>query len=88
MKQWVYTDKLFKRAQDLGKQNNSDYNFFIQKFLNLSEELIANIIIVLIGQAVYLNEQLQKKLEQDLLQNGGYRENIYKQRQSRKQNEK
>ena len=83
LKQWVYTDKLFKRAQELGKENNSDHNFFIQKFSILTQEMIANIILVLIGQAIFLTEQLMKKLEQDLLDNGGYRENIYKYRKGR-----
>ena len=83
LKQWEYTDKLFKRAQELGKENNSDHNIFIQKFLTLSQEMIANIILVLIGQAIYLIEQLYKRLEKDLLENGGYRENIYKFRKGR-----
>ena len=81
--QWEYTDKLFKRAQELGKENNSDHNFFIQKFLTLTPEMIANIILVLIGQAIYLIEQLNKRLEKDLLDNGGYRENIYKHRKGK-----
>ena len=87
LKQWEYTDKLFKRAQKLGKENNSDHNFFIQKFLTLTPEMIANIILVLIGQAIYLIEQLNKRLEKDLLENGGYRENIYKQRKKRQKDE-
>lgn len=81
--QWSYTDRLFKRAQELGKDNNSDYDFFIEKFSTLSHELIANIIIVLTGQAIFLIEQLMKKLEHDLLKNGGFRENIYKYRKNR-----
>ena len=83
LNQWTYTDRLFKRAQELGKDNNSDYNFFIDKFATLSPELIANIIIVLIGQSIFLMEQLIKKLEQDLLENGGFRENIYKYRKNK-----
>ena len=80
LSQWNFNDRLFKRAQELGKQNNEDHNFFIQKFQNLNSEMIANIMLVLIGQAIFLTEQLMKKLEQDLLQNGGFRENIYKYR--------
>lgn len=85
MKQWQYTDRLFKRAQQLGKENNSDPAFFIEKFETLEQEMIANIIIVLIGQAVFLIGQLLKTLEADLLQNGGFRENIYKYRKSHQQ---
>ena len=85
LKRWEYTDKLFKRAQELGKENNSDHSFFIQKFLTLTPEMIVNIILVLIGQAIYLIEQLNRRLEKDLLENGGYRENIYKQRKKRDQ---
>ena len=80
LKQWSYTDKLFKRAQELGKENNSDANLFIQKFESLTPEMIANIIIVLTGQAIFLIEQFMKVLEKDLLENGGFRENIYKYR--------
>lgn len=81
--QWSYTDRLFKRAQELDKDNNSDYDFFIEKFSTLSHELIANIIIVLTVQTIFLIEQLMKKLEHDLLKNGGFRENIYKYRKNR-----
>lgn len=83
LNQCDYTNRLFKRAQELGKQNNEDHNLFIQKFQTLSSEMIANIILVLIGQAIYLTEQLMKKMEQDMLQNGGFRENIYKYRKSK-----
>ena len=31
IKQWSYTDKLFKRAQELGKEKNNDVDFFIKK---------------------------------------------------------
>ena len=79
-KQWTYTDRLFKRAQELGKENNSDPDFFIKKFEALPPEMIANIIIVLIGQAIFLNGQFMKVLEKDLMENGGFRENIYKYR--------
>ena len=78
--QWQYTDRLFKRAQELGKENNSDADFFIKKFQTLNSEMIANILIVLIGQAIFLIGQFMKLLEKDLLENGGFRENIYKYR--------
>ena len=77
-----YTDRLFKRAQELGKENNSDPDFFIKKFKALSTEMIANIIIVLIGQAIFLNGQFLKVLEKDLIENGGFRENVYKYRET------
>lgn len=80
--QWDYTDRLFKRAQQLGKEHNNDPNFFIEKFQTLNFEMIANIIIVLAGQAIYLLGQFMKTLEQDLLVNGGFRENIYKYRKN------
>lgn len=82
LRQWDYTDRLFKRAQELGKENNSDANLFIQKFESLTPEMIANIIIVLTGQAIFLIGQFMKLLEKDLLENGGFRENIYKYRKS------
>lgn len=46
LKQWPYTDRLFKRAQELGKTHNNEPDFFIKKFETLSPEMIANIIIV------------------------------------------
>lgn len=49
LEQWIYTDRLFKRAQELGKENNNDPEFFIRKFESLTPEMIANIMIVLIG---------------------------------------
>ena len=80
--QWDYKDRLFKRAQELGKENNNNKEFFIKKFETLSQEMIANIIIVLTGQAIFLIGQFMKVLEKDLLNNGGFRENIYKYRKN------
>ena len=31
--QWDYTSRLFKRAQELGKENNANHNFLFRNFL-------------------------------------------------------
>lgn len=84
--EWAYNDRLFKRVQELGKENNNNPNFFIKKFVTLSPKMVASILIVLIGQSIFLIGQFMKVLEKDLFQNGGFRENIYKYRKSQQKN--
>lgn len=80
--QWGLKDDKFKAAQKLGKEKYEDIDYFIKLFEERKEkpEVIANIMIVLLKQTIYLQDALLKSLEKDLLQNGGFRENIYKYR--------
>lgn len=80
--QWNYKDIKFKAAQKLGKEKYEDIAYFRQLFEDRREkpETLANIMIVLLKQTIYLQEALLRSLERDLLNNGGFRENVYKYR--------
>lgn len=80
--QWNYRDEKFKAAQKLGKDKFEDYKYFINLFESRKDkpEVLANIMIVLLKQTIYLQEKLLRALEKDTIEKGGFRENLYKQR--------
>ena len=75
---WDFRGEKFKVAQKLGREKYENPQYFISLFEKRTPDVIANVMSVLIGQALYLEEKLLSALEQDLRNNGGFRENIYK----------
>lgn len=75
---WDFRGEKFKAAQKLGREKYENPQYFISLFEKRTPDVIANVMSVLIGQAIYLEETLLSALEQDLRKNGGFRENIYK----------
>ena len=86
LQKWHFTDPRFEKAQELGKEKNEDQDYFIKIFSTRPAETSANIMLVLIGQAVYLLTQFLKTLERDVKENGGFRENISKYRRELRKN--
>lgn len=63
--------------RDLGKKHN-DAEFFMQLCPSRSDEVIANMVIVLIYQADYLLFRQLERLEKDFLAEGGFTERMYR----------
>ena len=85
LESWRYEDEKYKAAQKLGREKFENISFFINLFESRRDkpEVLANIMVILLRQTIYLQEALLKSLEKDLLENGGFRENIYKKRKGK-----
>lgn len=64
----------------------NDSSFFRDAITKRSDETICNIAITLIHQADYLLRKYLEKLQQEFLQNGGIKEQMYKARINRRNN--
>ncbi len=66
--------------------NQNDSAFYRDAITKRSDETICNIAITLIHQADYLLRKYLEKLQQEFLQNGGIKEQMYKARINRRNN--
>lgn len=75
-------EALFVRK--LGAEKNSSYESYRTYFETRPPEVVANIIICLIHQTNYLLDQQLRQLEKDFLEKGGLKENMFKARLARR----
>ena len=87
VRQAVLWDKNSREAlfvRKLGAEKNSSYESYRTYFETRPPEVVANIIICLIHQTNYLLDQQLKRLEKDFLEKGGLKENMFKARLRRR----
>ena len=83
LKKWEIDDeKAIRTRKVCSKQNDSA--FYRDAIIKRSDETICNIAITLIHQADYLLRKYLEKLQQEFLQNGGIKEQMYKARINRR----
>ena len=73
---WNKDDKEARYVRRLGSKPSLTYENFREFVETRSPETVANIAICLIHQTNYLLDQLKRRLEQDLLKEGGLRERM------------
>lgn len=78
-RQWEEHSIELNKMRELGR-NHNDTTFFMNIITTRPPETIANIAICLIKQTDYLLFKLLKKLGEDFLREGGFRENITRRR--------
>ena len=77
LKQWEEQSVEWQAMRELGKKHN-DAEFFMSLCSTRSDEVIANMVIVLIYQADYLLFRQLERLEKDFLAEGGFTERMYR----------
>lgn len=77
LKKWAEDSVEWQAMRDLGK-NHNDTAFFMNLCPSRSDEVIANMVIVLICQADYLLFRQLERLEKDFLAEGGFTERMYR----------
>lgn len=77
LKQWEEQSVEWQAMRELGKKYN-DAEFFMSLCPTRSDEVIANMVIVLIYQADYLLYRQLERLEKDFLAEGGFTERMYR----------
>ena len=77
LKQWEEQSVEWQAMRELGKKHN-DAEFFMSLCPTRSDEVIANMVIVLIYQADYLLFRQLERLEKDFLAEGGFTERMYR----------
>ena len=75
-RQWEQDSIELNKMRELGKTHN-DYTYYMHLAETRPPETIANMAIVLIKQTDYLLYHLIKKLGEDFLANGGFKEQMY-----------
>jgi four helix bundle suffix protein len=73
-----------QRIRKLAYDKNRSYSTYKTYIENSSAQVAANTLICLIHQANYLLDQLQRQLEKQFLQKGGFTERMYHARQNTK----
>lgn len=81
---WDKNSKQALYVRKLGSDKDASYETYRTYFETRPAEVTANIIICLIHQTNYLLDQLIRRLEQDFLENGGLKENMFKARLARR----
>lgn len=81
---WTKDSKQALYVRKLGRDNDVSYETYRAYFETRPPEVSANIIICLIHQTNYLLDQLIRRLEQDFLEHGGLKENMFKARLARR----
>jgi len=75
---WAKDDPQAKKIRALSYMSNKSYKTYLTYLT--SPESFANCLICLIHQANYLLDQQLRTLEKELLEKGGFTENLYKKR--------
>lgn len=81
---WDKNSKQALYVRKIGRDENESYESYRPYFETRPPETIANIIICLIHQTNYLLDQQIKRLEKDFLEHGGLKENMFKARIKRR----
>ena len=83
---WSKDDKRYMQARKFCSKHN-DSEHYRNLLPERTAETIANIAITLIHQADYLIERLMQRLQEEFLQNGGIKEQMYNARVKAKHNQ-
>src|SRR3989442_13279428 len=81
---WEKNSKEALFVRKLGAKQNASYETYRTYLETRPREVVANIIICLIHQTNYLLDQLLRQLEKDFLEKGGLKENMFKARLARR----
>lgn len=81
---WGKNSKQALYVRKIGRDENESYESYRPYFETRPPETIVNIIICLIHQTNYLLDQQIKRLEKDFLEHGGLKENMFKARIKRR----
>ena len=81
---WAKDSKQALFVRKLGRSKDESYESYRTYFETRPPETVANIIICLIHQTNYLLDQLIRRLEQDFLEHGGLKENMFRARLARR----
>lgn len=77
--------KLYKKSDSSDRSDQSD-STEVYGLRTASSEVAANTIICLINQASFLLSRQLQRLEQNFLEEGGFTERLYRERQNRRKN--
>ncbi len=75
-------------VRKLGSTKDSSYESYRPYIETRPPEIVANIIICLIHQANYLLNQQIRRLEKDFVEKGGLKENMFRARLARREEQK
>lgn len=75
MKQWNATSPEFIKAQELGREHD-DSAFWMDIVVSRSDEVTANIAIILLHQADYLIHKYLETISERFIEEGGFRERL------------
>lgn len=84
LRQWANDSVEVAKMRELGSRHN-DSEFYREFISTRSDETIANIAIVLIHQADYLLYRQLKAAEREFVEDGGFREKMYRVRVSERE---
>lgn len=84
LRQWENNSIEVAKMRELGSRHN-DAEFYREFISTRSDETIANIAIVLIHQADYLLYRQLKAAEREFVEDGGFREKMYRVRVSERE---
>lgn len=76
LRQWELDSVEMQRMRQLG-QEHDDSQFFMSLVESRSDEVVANMAIVLIKQTDYLLHRLLESQEKQFLSNGGFKEKMF-----------
>lgn len=85
---WDKNSKQALFVRKIGRSEDESYESYRTYFETRPPEIVANIIICLIHQTNYLLDRLIKKLEEDFIEKGGLKENMFKARLNRRDEQK
>lgn len=75
---WDKNDFRVLKIRELGKTRVKDINYFLNIMRTRPAETNANLILTLIYQATFLCDRLLGKMERDFIENGGFKEKMYR----------
>lgn len=78
--EWTRDHPHTKRLQELNRQSGASYETFRKGIEHPNPEVSANVIVGLIKLTTYLLDQQIRRLERDLVENGGLRERMTRSR--------
>ncbi|MDE6285575.1 MAG: four helix bundle suffix domain-containing protein [Muribaculaceae bacterium] len=84
--QWGIDEEKAVKTREICYRRN-DSAFYRDAVIKRSDETICNIAITLIHQADYLLRKFSDRLQQDFIENGGIKEQMYKARTDRRNRE-
>ena len=79
LRQWELDSKEFVKAQQLGKEHNESA-FWRELIKTRKAETIANLAIILLNQCDYLLYRYIQKISERILNEGGFREKLTRER--------